>query len=39
MPVMVADPLRITKRQRVELERMARSSTLPHRKVVQLMSV
>ena len=35
MPVMIAAPLKVTKRQRVELERMARSSVLEHRKVTQ----
>jgi transposase len=35
MPVMVAAPLRVTRVQRRELERMARSSSLPHRVAVQ----
>jgi transposase len=35
MPVMVAAPLRVTRKQRGELERMAKSSSLPHRMVVQ----
>src|SRR5271170_146153 len=35
MPVMVAAPLTVTRAERGELERMARSSTLPHRTVVQ----
>ena len=35
MPVMVAAPLKVSRKQRVELERMARSSSLPHRVVVQ----
>jgi transposase len=35
MPVMVAAPLRVTRAERSELERMARSGTLPHRTVVQ----
>ena len=35
MPVMVAAPLKVTRKQRRELERMARSSSLPHRMVVQ----
>lgn len=35
MPVMVAAPLQVTRAQRRELERMARSSALPHRMVVQ----
>ena len=35
MPIVVAEPLKMTKRQRVELERMARSSVSPHREVVQ----
>lgn len=34
MPVMVAAPLKVTKRERVELERMARSSVLAYREVV-----
>lgn len=32
---MTAPPLKVTRKQRVELERMARSSSLPHRTVVQ----
>jgi transposase len=35
MPVMVAAPLKVTRAERRELERMARSGTLPHRTVVQ----
>src|SRR5258708_21255509 len=35
MPVMSAAPLKVTRKQRVELERMAVSSSLPHRVVVQ----
>ena len=35
MPVMIAPALRVTRKQRAELERMARSSSLPHRAVVQ----
>jgi transposase len=35
MPVMVAPALKVTKAQRVELERMARSRVLEHRKVMQ----
>src|ERR1700730_15076639 len=35
MPLIVAAPLRVTRKQRVELDRMARSSSLPHRMVVQ----
>jgi transposase len=35
MPVMVAAPLKMTRKQRGELERLARSSSLPHRVVVQ----
>jgi hypothetical protein len=35
MPVIVAAPLKVTRKQRLELERMARSSVLPHRMVVQ----
>ena len=35
MTVMVAPPLPMTGEQRVALERMARSTSLPHRKVVQ----
>jgi transposase len=35
MPVMVAAPLKVTRRQRVELEAIARSRSLPHRKVMQ----
>jgi len=35
MPVMTAAPLAVSDEQRQALERMARSSTLPHRKVVQ----
>ena len=35
MPVMVAAPLRVSEGERSELERLARSSSLPHRMVVQ----
>jgi transposase len=35
MPVMVAAPLKVTREERDELERMAGSSSLPHRCVVQ----
>jgi len=35
MPVMTAAPLKVSRKQRSELERMARSSSLPHRCVVQ----
>jgi hypothetical protein len=35
MPVMVAARLRVTRKQRAELERMAASSSLPHRTVMQ----
>lgn len=35
MPVMVAVPLKVTRAERSELARMARSHTLPHRTVVQ----
>ncbi len=35
MPTMVAAALRVSRGERVELERMARSSSLPHRVVVQ----
>src|SRR5260370_31998766 len=35
MPVMVAAPLKVTRAERSELKRMARSGTLPHRTVVQ----
>jgi transposase len=35
MPVMVAAPLKVTRKQRGELESIARSHTLPHRMVVQ----
>jgi hypothetical protein len=35
MPVVVAAPLKVSRKQRVELEAMARSSSLPHRVVVQ----
>lgn len=35
MPVMVAAPLKMTRKQRGEVERLARSSSLPHRVVVQ----
>jgi transposase len=35
MPVMVAAPLEVTRAERRELARMARSHTLPHRVVVQ----
>jgi transposase len=35
MPVMTAAPLKVSRRQRSELERMARSTSLPHRCVVQ----
>ena len=35
MPVVIAEPLAMTAEQRLALERMARSSSLPHRTVVQ----
>lgn len=35
MPVITASPLKVTRKQRKELERIAKSSSLPHRKVVQ----
>ncbi len=35
MPVTTAAPLALTQEQRASLERMARSTSLPHRKVVQ----
>ncbi len=35
MPVVFADPLPMTEDQRTVLEKMARSTSLPHRKVVQ----
>lgn len=35
MPVTIAAPLKVTRKQRVELERMASSPSLPHRCVVQ----
>ena len=35
MPILVAAPLDVTERERSELERMARSSVLPHRQVRQ----
>lgn len=35
MPVMVAAPLKVTRAERRELGRLARSSSLPHRTVVQ----
>ena len=35
MPVMIAEPLAMSVEQRAALETMARSSSLPHRKVVQ----
>ncbi len=35
MPVMTAAPLAMTDEQRASLERMARSTSLPHRKVMQ----
>ncbi len=35
MPVVIAEPLSVSEEQRGVLERMARSSSLPHRKVVQ----
>jgi len=35
MPVMVAPSLKVTDEQRKELEAMSRSSSIPHRKVVQ----
>lgn len=35
MPVLVAEPLVMSDEQRVALVRMARSSSLPHRQVVQ----
>src|SRR5436309_12025225 len=35
MPVMVAPSLKVTDEQRKQLEAMSRSSSIPHRKVVQ----
>jgi transposase/transposase-like protein len=35
MPVITAAPLKVSRKQRAELERMARSTSLPHRCVVQ----
>jgi transposase len=35
MPVVVAEPLKVSDEQRGALDVMARSSSLPHRKVVQ----
>jgi transposase len=35
MPLVIADPLPMTDEQRASLEKMARSTSLPHRKVVQ----
>ena len=35
MPLMIAAALKVSKRQRGELEAIARSRSLPHRKVVQ----
>ena len=35
MPVVTAAPLKLNKREREALEAMARSSSLPHRQVVQ----
>ena len=35
MPVVVAAPLKLTKREREALEAMTKSSSLPHRQVVQ----
>ncbi len=35
MPVITAAPLKVSRRQRAGLERMARSTSLPHRCVVQ----
>ena len=35
MPVVIADPLPMTDEQRLSLEKMARSTSLPHRKVIQ----
>jgi transposase len=35
MPLMIAEPLPMTTEQRAALERMARSTSLPHRKVIQ----
>jgi len=35
MPVMIAAPLKVSRKQRAELERTARSTSLPHRCVVQ----
>src|SRR5690606_25415998 len=35
MPVRTAEPLAMSREQRVALEAMARSSSLPHRQVVQ----
>jgi hypothetical protein len=35
MPVAIAAPLKVTKRERVALEEMARSPSLPYRQVVR----
>src|SRR5437763_1094337 len=35
MPVVVAAPLRVSREQRAQLEQMAKSSSLPHRSVIQ----
>ena len=35
MPLMFASPLDMTAEQRAQLETVARSTSLPHRKVVQ----
>src|SRR5256885_16860202 len=35
MPLVTAAPLKVTRKQRGELEGLARSTTLPHRTVVQ----
>jgi transposase len=35
MPLVIADPLSMTDEQRASLQKMARSSTLPHRNVIQ----
>ena len=39
MPVVIAAPLAVSDEQRAALERMARSTSLPHRKVVQAQGV
>ena len=35
MPLVIAPPLKVSRKQRGELERMARSTSLPHRTVIQ----